>query len=83
MFILNLCSIIFFAFLYNYLYTEFDVQNNGKINFIDCFLLSATVQAGVGVSNIYPSKNLAKIAMIIQQIFMISIHVFTIYIFTI
>lgn len=79
-FFFKIFSVIFFTFLYNYLSTDFEIQTNDKIKFIDCFLLSTTVEAGVGVSNMYPTNFLGKLAMIIHQISMISTHVFTIYI---
>jgi hypothetical protein len=41
------------------------------------------VQAGVGISEYFPNSFRTKTLMIIQQILMISAHIFTIYFFTI
>ena len=49
---------------------------------MDFFLLSTTIQAGVGISDLYPITFYSKIVMIIQQFLVISAHVFTLYIFT-
>ena len=51
-------------------------------SFMDFLLLSTTVQASVGVTGIYPVNDIGKVLMIIQQIIMMSTHVFTIYFFT-
>ena len=82
--------IIFFGILYLYLKENFDNNNNNnnnnkhkKLELIDYILLSTTIQAGVGVSDIYPISIYGKIALIIQQLIMICTHVFTIYIFNI
>jgi hypothetical protein len=48
---------------------------------LDYILLSTTIQAGVGISDIYPITNVGKIVMILQQLIMILTHVFTLYFF--
>ena len=48
---------------------------------LDYILLSTTIQAGVGISDIYPITNAGKIVMILQQLIMILTHVFTFYFF--
>ena len=58
-------------------------RNNEEMHFLDFLLLSTTIQAGVGISEYFPSAPFTKITMIIQQIIMISTHVFTLYILTI
>ncbi len=74
--------IIFFSLVY--FYFKGDFQNNMKeeFSFLDYFYLSTTIQAGVGMSNMYPISVYSKIIMIIQQIIMIMAHVLTFYIFT-
>ncbi len=52
-----------------------------KINSGLYFFLSTTIQASVGMSDIYPITNIGKIFMILQQLIMIMTHVFTIYVF--
>jgi len=73
-----------FALLYLYFSAHFDSNNdnNQHNSFIDFLLLSTTVQAGVGISDLYPISFYGKIVMIAQQILMLSTHVFTLYIFT-
>jgi hypothetical protein len=58
-------------------------ENEEELGLIDYLLLSTTIQAGVGVSDIYPVSYHGKIVMIIQQLMMICTHVFTIYIFNV
>lgn len=58
-------------------------EDEEELGLIDYLLLSTTIQAGVGVSDIYPVSFHGKIVMIIQQLMMICTHVFTIYIFNV
>lgn len=85
--------IIVFAFIYSFFSQEFGsldddffynekVTKKKKTDFLDFLLLSTTIQAGVGITEMFPSSHNTKIVMIIQQLLMISTHVFTIYIFT-
>ena len=80
----HLLCIIIFSLLYKQFSQHFDSNYGKKMynSFLDFILLSTTVQAGVGVSNLYPTTNISKVIMIIQQIIMISTHIFTLYIFT-
>jgi len=76
--------IIFFGILYFYLKNHFEKnKEHEELTIIDYMLLSTTIQAGVGISDIYPISFYSKITMIIQQILMICTHVFTIYILNI
>uniref|UniRef100_A0A6C0E3Y4 Potassium channel domain-containing protein n=1 Tax=viral metagenome TaxID=1070528 RepID=A0A6C0E3Y4_9ZZZZ len=80
----HLLCIIFFTFLYQQFSTHF-ANNDGTHSYnslLDFVLLSTTVQAGVGVSDLYPITSISKIVMILQQLLMLSTHVFTLYIFT-
>jgi hypothetical protein len=77
-----LCIIIF-GILYFYLKENFAEKEEAELEIIDYVLLSTTIQAGVGVSDLYPTTFYGKLTMIIQQLIMICTHVFTIYIFTI
>jgi hypothetical protein len=77
-----LCIIIF-GILYFYLKENFAEKEEDELEIIDYVLLSTTIQAGVGVSELYPTTFYGKLTMIIQQLIMICTHVFTIYIFTI
>ena len=76
--------IIFFGILYAYLKNDFEKnKDEEKLGFIDYILLSTTIQAGVGISDIYPISFYGKITMIIQQLIMLCTHIFTIYIFNV
>jgi heme A synthase len=84
-FFFHCICIILFAYLYLYLSNHF--QNEKDVNekyrsFIDFLLLSTTIQAGVGISDLFPISFYSKIAIIIQQFLMILTHVITLYIFT-
>ena len=85
----HLLSIIIFALIYLYISEDFQSGNgdyerkNKKYkNFTDFLLLSTTIQAGVGISDIYPISFYSKIVLIIQQIMLIFTHLITLYIFT-
>ena len=81
---------VFFHFLciagFGMLYSNFkehfekNIETEQKLGYIDYMLLSTTIQAGVGISDMYPISFYGKIIMIAQQLLMICTHVFTIYI---
>ena len=78
--------ILIFASLYLYLSDHFQgdkEEKNKKYNtFTDFLLLSTTIQAGVGISDLFPTSFFSKVSVIIQQFTMILTHVITLYIFT-
>jgi len=78
----HLLCIIVFSFLYFHNKDGFQSLANKNVSYLDYFLLSTTIQAGVGISSIYPIYSYGKIIMILQQFIMILTHVFTLYIFT-
>ena len=79
----NLFCIIIFTIVYSMMGPQFNkTGNSGPNNLLDFFQLSTTVQAGVGVTNLYPNSTSSKIAMIAQQFVMLSTHLITLYIFT-
>ena len=93
--VFHVICILLFALLYSTfaqdfgslddeLYNENSNRNRRKEKrgFLDFLLLSTTIQAGVGISEFFPSSSFTKIIMIIQQMIMISTHVFTLYFFT-
>jgi len=55
-----------------------DVTNNTCVDFV---LLSTTIQAGVGISNMYPLNSIGKLIMIIQQLIMMSANIIALYFF--
>ena len=80
--VFHMLCIIVFAFVYKHLSTHFDNDTNND-NMIDFFLLSVTIQAGIGLSDLYPISYLSKLVLMLHQFIVISTHVFTLYIFTI
>ncbi len=77
--------ILFFAFIYLKLKDNFmkGDEKERELRLVDYILFSTTIQAGVGISDIYPISFYGKITMVIQQLIMICTHVFTIYIFNV
>lgn len=85
--VFHFICIIIFAFLYKYMAIHFGHDKN-KMNItsgqmVDYFLLSVTIQAGIGFSDLYPVSHISKMCLMIHQFIVISTHVFTLYIFTI
>jgi len=92
--VFHVICILLFALLYSTFSQDFgslddELYNENSRNrrkekrgFLDFLLLSTTIQAGVGISEFFPSSSFTKIIMIIQQMIMISTHVFTLYFFT-
>ena len=85
----HLFCIIVFAYLYLYLSEHFESDNGSKntknkkyTSYLDFFLLSTTIQAGVGISDLYPVSYYSKIAVILQQFLMMLTHIITLYVFT-
>jgi heme A synthase len=85
--VFHFLCILFFAFLYRHLSIHFGNDESRKNTIsdgmIDYLLLSVTIQAGIGISDLYPISHLSKLVLIIHQFIVISTHVFTLYIFTI
>lgn len=79
--IFHLFCIIIFAVIY-YNSSEHFQSNNGEKTFTDYVLLSTTIQAGVGISDLYPISVYSKLFLILQQIILIFTHLITLYIFT-
>jgi hypothetical protein len=83
--VFHLLCILVFGIIYFNLADSFDDTNPNKRNktFVDYCLLSVTIQAGVGFNFLDPITFYSKMAVIIQQILLISTHVITIYAFTV
>jgi len=76
--------IIIFTILYTVFADDYNEKNEGdgattNNTFIDFLLLSTTIQAGVGISNMYPLNSIGKIIMIFQQIIMMSANLLALY----
>ena len=78
----HILCIIFFGLIYCYCLENFNRDNKEK-SFTDCLLLSTTIQAGVGISDLYPISFYGKLILIAQQIILLFTHLITLYIFTI
>jgi len=76
-----LCIAVFGIFYYNFQSHFQHTMQHERNSLLDYILLSTTIQAGVGISDIYPITNVGKIVMILQQLIMILTHVFTLYFF--
>ena len=74
-----LCILVFGVFYYNFQNEFQHIVSHERRTFLDYILLSTTIQASVGISDIYPITNIGKFMMILQQIIMIMTHVFTLY----
>jgi len=78
-FIFHFLCIIIFSICYYKLHDKID----NKKPFLDYFLLSTTIQAGVGISNLGHPSVYGKITMIIQQLIMLLTNIITFYVFLI
>ena len=76
-----LCILVFAIFYYNFKDHFQNDFKNDDFSLLDYMLLSTTIQAGVGISDIHPISFYAKLLMIMQQLLMIMTHVLTLYIF--
>jgi len=85
--VFHFLCILLFAFIYKHLYNHFGTDNSkpskSSGEMIDYLLLSVTIQAGIGFSDLYPVSYVSKLILMIHQFIVISTHVFTLYIFTI
>jgi hypothetical protein len=76
-----LCIIVFGIIYYN-IQSQFQHNSlNERRTIFDYILLSTTIQASVGIPDIYPITPTAKLLLILQQLLLIMTHVFTIYVF--
>jgi hypothetical protein len=84
--IYNFLCILVFGLIYTSLHKHFtlDATMSKYIppNILDIFFMSTTIQAGVGLTCIYPMTSLSKILMMVQQYFMILSNLLLIYFFT-
>ena len=78
----NFLCIIFFGMIYIYLKNEFINNSKNEIKLIDILMFSTTIQAGVGLTNLFPNSFNAKLFTIIQQLTMICSYVIILYIIT-
>jgi hypothetical protein len=77
----HIICILLFSLLYYFFRDDFKPHVKEAFTVLDYIFLSTTIQAGVGISDIYPTSFYGKTIMILQQLIMIMTHVFTLYIF--
>ena len=82
--IFHLLCILIFALIYFYFSQHFKNGNEEEQdnNFTDFVLLSTTIQAGVGISDLHPISIYTKVVVILQHILLMFTHLITLYIFT-
>ena len=85
--IFQLISIAVFGFLYWEFSKDFTSSINKdpkyKIEILDCFYTSVTVQAGVGYAILEPNSDKAKLILMLQQFLMITSNVLILYFFSV
>ena len=84
----NVIIILLFTGLYylchSYCKNSFYIDNsnsNSNITFVDHFLMSLSVQFGMGVSNIYPYTYNAKLIVSVHEFIILVIGLFSIFLF--
>jgi asparagine N-glycosylation enzyme membrane subunit Stt3 len=82
--IFHILCIIIFGIIYFYLADSFEDVNKSRKNktFIDYLSLSVTIQSGVGLTFLDPISLYSKMAILTQQMILISSHIITLYVFT-
>ena len=81
--IFHIICIFIFAIIYYNLADSFnDVNRKKEKDIMDYISLSVTIQSSVGLTYLEPITYYSKIAVLIQQIILISTNVITLYIFT-
>lgn len=78
-------SLIFlFSLIYYSIINDFkSVITTKEKEYVDCLLLSSTIQAGIGISNILPQTSISIFATILQQLMTIISALFIVFTFTI
>ena len=77
----HILCILIFSVLYYYFKEDFEPHVKEEFTILDYIFLSTTIQSGVGLTDIYPIHFNGKLVMIIQQLILITSHVFTLYVF--
>jgi len=81
--VLHIICILLFGSIYYGLTESFYYVNNKEKTILDFISLSVNIQSsGGGLTYLEPITYYSKIAVLIQQIILISFHVITLYIFT-
>jgi hypothetical protein len=78
--VFHLISLVVFSFIYYALPAgNFTIPNKNKLLLLDCFNLSTTIQAGVGITQVTPVTYLAQTTMSLQQLLLITGNVTMVY----
>ena len=81
--VFHFVCILMFSLLYLNISGDMASEDSSPVKFLDCLLLSTTIQAGVGFTNLSVNSSLGKLIMMLQQLLLVSTHAFTLYIFTV
>jgi len=73
--------ILFFGYIYMLSKHDFITPEGYKIDTLDCFFLSTTIQSGVGYDSVRPLTHYIKWVIMTQQFCMLSTNVFLLYFF--
>lgn len=82
-FLFHIFCILIFTIIYYFISdTNFEpVKRGDKIGFFDYLALSTSIQAGVGLTTVYPTTNVAKIVLTLQQFLMIATYLVVLHMF--
>jgi hypothetical protein len=79
--LLKIFVLLLFFIIYWVCNDQLTKPTNENTNVIDYFMLSTTIEAGVGVTNLSPKTNFMKIIFTLHQILMICSYLFLFYFF--
>jgi hypothetical protein len=80
---MHICTIVFFSWIYFVFKSHFvNTLSHTEVRYMDCIGLSATIQAGVGLTSISPTTLLGKMIVLVQQLMMIGFVLLTFYLFS-
>ena len=80
--VFHFLCIFIFGMLYLYLKKDFINDIKNEIKLIDIIMFSTTIQAGVGVTKIFPNSFNSKLVTMIQQLIMICSYVIILFFIT-
>jgi hypothetical protein len=81
--IFHFFCILMFSLLYMNIADEMVSQDKSPINYLDCLLLSTSLQAGIGFTTLSAQGSIGKLIVILQEVLLISTHAITLYIYTV
>jgi len=82
--VIQISFIIVFSFIYYSIINDFkSVIDHHVIGYKDCVLISSTIQAGVGITNMLPLTQRSVAITVTQQILAIMASLYIVFTFTI